>query len=99
MERTPIFAQSEEVAAIRLIETPLTISKMLPDYYYQLQSGNISDEASEMYDELVKFLHTNEELATSVQVSSKEDYIKGFQKAMALTRLWIDSIYLQKPEK
>lgn len=98
MERTPIITQQEGVA-IRLVETPLTISGMLPAYYYQFQAGIVSEEATQMYNELVEFLNTNEELVVNEPVNSREDYVKGFQKALAMTKLWIDSIYLQNPEK
>ena len=44
---------------------------------------------------MVEFVTTNEELAVpDKSVVSEESYIKGFQRAMALMRLWIDSIYL-----
>ena len=98
MERTPILTQQEGVA-IRLIETPLTINGMLPAYYYQFQAGTVSEEASHMYDELIGFLRTNEELVINESVNSRDDYVKGFQKALAMTKLWIDSIYLQESEE
>ena len=94
MERTPIISQPNEVA-VRLVEMPLTVRGMLPSYQYQFQSGQVSEEATQMYEELVNFLITNEELAVNEPTVSREDYIKGFQKALAMTRLWIDSIYMQ----
>lgn len=103
MERMPIVSEkpqnTEQGVAIKLVESPLTIRNMLPAYYYQFQAGDIPEEAKKMYENLVDFLVTNEELAVNEPVISREDYIKGFQKALAMTRLWIDSIYLQKPEK
>lgn len=102
MERTPIVykePQIEQGVAIKLVENPLTIRNMLPTYYYQFQEAEIPEEAKNMYESLVDFLVTNEELAVNEPVISREDYVKGYQKALAMTRLWIDSIYLQKPEK
>lgn len=93
MDRKPIVA--EEAVDIMLIKEPTTIKDLMPKYSYKFQSGEVSQEAEEMYKELAEFLQTNEELAVpSAEVSSEESYIKGFQRAVALTRLWIDSIYL-----
>lgn len=98
MERTPIVSPPSEVA-VKLVEMPLTVRGMLPSYRYQLQSDQVSEEATQMYEELVNFLVTNEELAVNEPTVSREDYIKGFQKALAMTRLWIDSIYMQGNDK
>lgn len=97
MERQPIITEQSEVAAIKLVQSPLTASELLPKYMYQLQSGVISEEAKNMYSELTDFLLTNEELAVDLGNSDRDDYVKGFQKAIALVRLWIDSIYLENP--
>lgn len=94
MERTPILSQEE--IAIKLVERPLTLRDMIPTYQYQFQSGVVSEESTHMYEEYLSFLSTNEELAINEEVMYRDDYVKGFQKALAMTRLWMDSIYLQK---
>lgn len=95
MERQPIITEPEEIA-VKMIQNPLVLKDLLPDYSFQFQSGEVSEESKEMYNELVEFLNTNEELAFPENINSREDYIKGFQRAIALTKLWIDSIYLAK---
>lgn len=97
MERHPIITQKE--AAIRLVKSPLSVTEIFPTYRYEFQSGKVSEEAAHMYSELQEFINTNAELITSEQVNSQEDYVKGLQKALALTRLWIDSIYLSTETK
>ena len=94
MERQPIISQKE--VSVKLIQLPLEISDMFPNYKYELQNGEVSKESSQMYTELLEFLTTNKELILGEPVVSREDYVKGFQRAIALTRLWIDSIYLDK---
>lgn len=99
MERTPIVSDAQDTntdgVAIRLVESPLTIANMLPAYFYQFQAGNVSVESEEMYNQLVDFLRTNEELAVNDNFVNRDDFVKGFQKAVAMVRLWIDSIYLE----
>ena len=101
MNRSPILSQNseqEQEIAVKLVENPLTLRSMLPSYCYQFQNIEIPKESENMYESLVDFLVTNEELAVNDSVISREDYIKGYQKALAMTRLWIDSIYIQKPK-
>lgn len=94
MERQSIVSETAAVA-IQMIQEPTTIKDLLPNYSYQFQSVEIPAEAASMYEELIEFFRTNEELAVpDNSVVSGESYIKGFQRAMALTRLWIDSIYV-----
>ena len=93
MERQPIVSQKE--AFVKLVQTPLVIEGMLPSYRYEFQNQAIPEEAQKMYNDLLEFLKTNEELIINEPLISREDYIKGFQKAIAVTRLWIDSIYLK----
>ncbi len=94
MERQPIISQKE--VSVKLVQLPLEIKDMFPNYRYELQNGEISEESSQMYTELLEFLTTNKELILGEPVVSREDYVKGFQRAIALVRLWIDSIYLDK---
>lgn len=94
MERQPIVTEAAAIA-IQMVKEPVTIKNLLPTYFYKFQSMEVPPEATSMYEGLVEFFGTNEELAIpDKSVVSEESYIKGFQKAMALTRLWIDSIYL-----
>lgn len=96
MKRQPITTQQSTVA-IKMVQSPLTFNELMPSYRYQFQMDEPSEDADEMYSEMVSFFNTNEELAfPSEEVSHRDDYVKGFQKAMALTRLWIDSIYLSR---
>ena len=94
MERQSITTENVPVA-IQMVQEPITMKDLLPNYSYQFQSVEIPEEAVSMYRELIEFFKTNEDLAMpDKSVVSDESYIKGFQKAVALTRLWIDSIYL-----
>ena len=97
MERQPIVSKSEEEIAIKLIQQPLTLKDLLPKYQFQFQDISVPIEATNMYSELVDFLTTNEELAF-MSSQPQEEYVKGFQRALSMVRLWIDSIYLDKPE-
>lgn len=96
MERHPIKTPPTEVA-VKLVENPLTYSDLLPNYRFQYQSGEVSEEADQMFLELVEFVKVNEDLALPDNDNPmyREGWVKGFKKALALTRLWIDSIYLQ----
>lgn len=97
MERQPIISEHPESIAIKMVQAPLTLRELLPTYQFQFQSGEISDEAVRMYEEFVEFLTTNEELAVPENdLPHKDEYVKGFQRAVALMRLWIDSIYLSE---
>ena len=99
MERQPIVAETAAVA-IQMVQEPITIKDLLPKYSYQFQQVEIPAEAASMYEELIEFFRTNEELAVpDKSVADEESYIKGFQKAMALTRLWVDSIYLSGDDR
>lgn len=96
MERQPVVPP--KAATIKLVQSPLEIESMLPNYRYEFQEGQVSEESQHMYSELLGFIETNQELVLNELIVSREDYAKGFQKAIALTRLWIDSIYLKNPE-
>ena len=92
MDRQPIISES---VAVKLVQNPLTVKDLLPKYQFQLQLGKISEESLQMFNEFIEFLNTNEELAFSEGIVSYDDYIKGFQRSIALFKLWIDSIYLE----
>lgn len=92
MKRVPITADPLEVIVVQ--NTP-TFQELLPDYQYQFQNLPQSDEAVAMYQSLVEFLDTNAELALA-DIQDKDEYKKGFKRAIALVRLWVDSLYLEK---
>lgn len=92
MERNPII--SEKTATIKLVQAPPDIKNLFPAYRYEFQSREVSEESEHMYKELLDFIDTNKELALD---GAGTEYNAGFQKALALIRLWIDSIYI-KPE-
>ena len=49
-----------------------------------------------MWNELQEFIETNFDLVSQRYMGEREDFLRGFQTAMAGTRLWVDSIYLQQ---
>lgn len=92
MKRTPIITPELEVM---LVQTAPVFQELLPDYQYQFQNVSSSEEATMMYQSLVEFMETNSELALS-GIEDKDEYKKGFKRAVALVRLWIDSLYLSE---
>lgn len=95
MKRTPIISPELEVV---LVQIAPAFQELLPDYQYQFQNVPSSEEATLMYQSLVEFLETNHELALS-GIENKDEYKKGFKRAIALVRLWIDSLYLGEEMK
>lgn len=93
MDRQPIVSNTEG-HDISLVQLPLTIDELVPKYQYKL-SDSVPDESTGMYLTLVDFLKENPELATSAEFSTREDYVHGFSNALAIVRLWIDSLYVQ----
>ena len=90
MERVPIMSPELEII---MVQSPATFQELLPDYQYQFQNVSLPDEATGMYQSLVEFMETNSELALS-GIDDKDEYRKGFKRAIAMVRLWIDSLYL-----
>lgn len=90
MKRTPIVSPELEVV---LVQTAPHFQELLPDYQYQFKNVSNSDEAMSMYQSLVEFMDVNSELALS-GIDNKDEYKKGFKRAIAMVRLWIDSLYL-----
>lgn len=88
-ERQPIISAQP----IELVQSPLTLASLLPSYRYKFQ-GDTPQEADDMYNQLVGFIDVNDELALEATYGSRDDYIAGFSRAMALVRLWIDSLYV-----
>ena len=87
MERTPI--QTNSVAMVKL---PPIVESLYPDYRYQFQSKEVPEEADHMYSKLQDFIKTNSELVQNNQ----DSFSSGFKNALAIVRLWIDSIYVEK---
>ena len=94
MERTPIQTNLENLAVV-MVQNSTTFSDLLPDYQFQFQGREPSQEAENMYNSLVDFLHTNEEMAI-MSIENKDEFTKGFKRALAMTRLWMNSLYLSE---
>lgn len=91
MKREPI------LNTVKLIQEPLSITELFPNYRYEFQSVKVPEEAQQMYSKLLEFIKTNEELVLSSDTS--EQFTQGFKRALAITRLWIDSIYVEDNQK
>lgn len=83
----------EELQVIK-VSSPISVGKLFPDYSYQFNNSEPSQDAADMFKSLQDFIQTNEELALS-NIENQEEYIKAFQQAMALTKLWMESLYLK----
>ena len=90
MERKPILTTPKQII---MVQSQPTIRDLLPDYAFQFQDEAPSEESNHMYLELLDFLSTNEELAT-MNINDKTEYSNGFKRAIAMVKLWMDSIYL-----
>ena len=93
MDRQPIVSNTEG-HDISLVQLPLTVDELVPKYQYKL-SDSVPDESTGIYLTLTEFLRENPELATQFDFTTREDYVHGFTNAMAIVRLWIDSLYVQ----
>lgn len=91
MERKPIIQPQYDIILSK--EKP-SIQDLIPKYRYEFQNLIINNESTNMYEDLIEFLKTNEYLAIE-ESGLTEDYIKGFKKSLALVRLWLDSLYLE----
>ena len=78
---------------IILLKEKPSIQDLIPKYRYEFQNLIINSESTNMYESLIDFLKTNEYLAIE-ESGLTDEYIKGFQKSLALIRLWLDSLYL-----
>lgn len=81
---------------VRMVETPLTPKDLYPTIRYEFSQGAVSQESDHMWNELQEFIETNFDLVSQRYMGEREDFLRGFQTAMAVTRLWVDSIYLQQ---
>ena len=91
MKRQPIITEPKQIV---MVQSQPTIHDLIPDYQYQFQDEVPDREAAHMYSELLEFLSTNVDLAL-VNINDKTEYSNGFKKAIAMVKLWIDSIYLR----
>lgn len=82
---------------VKLVQNPISVIQLFPDYKFELQNAEISVEATQMGEDLLEFIKTNSDIAIDETSSDKDAYIKGFQRAIAIVRLWIDSMYMNKP--
>ena len=89
MQRKPINQPQYEVVLSK--EQPV-VRDLMPKYRYEFQGLILGEEPDNMYKSLIDFLETNESLAINESIT--EEYIQGFQKSLALTRLWLDSLYI-----
>ena len=78
---------------IKMVQQAPTVHDLLPDYQYQFNEIVPNEESGRMYNALVDFICTNEELAIS-DIIQKDEFAKGFKRAIALTKLWLDSLYI-----
>ena len=95
MQREPIVTTpvTNENLNVVMVQNATTFNDLLPDYQFQFQGRQPSQEAESMFASLVDFIQTNEEMAV-MNIETKDEYIKGFKRALALTRLWMNSLYL-----
>lgn len=91
MDRHPIITENLNVV---MVQNATTFNDLLPDYQFQFQGKQPSQEAESMFSSLVDFIQTNEEMAV-MNIETKDEYVKGFKRALALTRLWMNSLYLE----
>lgn len=84
--------------SIELVHNPIAISDLIPSYRYQFQNVDVPAEATAIYEDLLGFMKNNEELLDADN-PSKDEYVRGFKKALAITRLWMDSLYVGQQQQ
>lgn len=87
---------SDELVTIEFIPAKMELDDFLPKYEYILKGKEVSDDSKYMKESLVGFLALNQELIIHPQ-GDTDEYIRGFKQAIAITKLWLDSIYVRKP--
>lgn len=98
-QRTPIKNYSTPAdVQVQVLQEPVGLARVTPDYRYGITNYNVEPEADEMWADLMRFLAENESMIPK-DVSSTADYVEGFKRSLALVRLWIDGIYVLKPEE
>ena len=80
-----------QTKSIILVQNDPTVDELIPNYSYRFQDETQSNEAVDMYQSLIEFIRTNSDIALQ---QTETTYAGGFKKALALTHLWIDSMYL-----
>lgn len=84
-------SQSESIVTLRFDH--LQLSDLYPKYSYNLET---KDERSDLKEMLYFFLESNESLlnpdAMPNTVSEFYGFSQGFQRAIALVNLWLDSL-------
>ena len=104
MNRVPIKLpktnKSDESVPVRLVPAEMSISDFIPKYRYKFDA-DIPDEATNMYDSMIEFINENSDFIVDDQVNLGliVPYSEGFKKAIAMVRLWIDSMYLNGGDK
>lgn len=91
MERKPIIQPQYEVV---VSQEPVKFADMLPRLRYEFQNAEVPKDAEVIYQSLIDFLETNSSIV--LEGNCDEGYQRGFQKSLALVRLWIDSLYIEK---
>lgn len=85
-------------AEIVAVMKPLEVTDFLPKVEYHLQGVTVSTEALDLKSMFHAFLEENKELITNGTDTSNMDaldsFTKGFRNAVAITQLWIDSMYI-----
>lgn len=79
---------------IAIVNSPLTFSELIPTYAYQFQDVEIPKDSYKRYLALLEFMEENFNLIEEPH-QFREEYINGYKKALAITRLWIDSLYVE----
>ena len=97
LKRKPI--KDNSPISIELVEAPLELSDFIPKHYFKFSEGEVLPEAEEMYSSFLRFLETNQELITNLEVMHPEEYSKGFKQSVSITKLWIESMYLIRGEE
>lgn len=95
MEREPIIKEQDPLG-IELVQNAISLYEVIPNYSYRFQERQVSEESNNMYNNFLEFLQTNEELIDDNTLRSREDFVKGFQKSIAMLKLWIDSLYIEQ---
>ena len=95
-KREPIVTANAPPVEIITVVRPLSVSEFTPVYDYQLTGLKVSDDAVALKEMFISFLDENKELVLNgidaTNIPQREMFTQGFKNAVALFRLWIDSI-------
>lgn len=86
---------------IEVIHDNITLNELIPKFRYQFQNLQPNLQSEVDFSDLLEFLETNQDLLIHPDTINRQSYIQGFQTALAIIRLWIDSKNLEvgKAEK